>query len=619
MRTTPGRAPRRRGLPPGRRRVPRPAALPGRLGARLPRHRQRGAARQRDDRQRGRQRRRRRQARLHLRAGADPLLPRRGADPRQRRDLPARGRRTCCDEVLDRLDELVVKPVDGSGGKGIVIGPQRRPTRARRAAATAHRRPARLDRAAGRSQLSTVADADRRRHAAPPRRPAALRGQRRRTTSGCCPAASPGSRCRRASSSSTPARAAARRTPGCSAASRRTASRRRRARGPRPTRRRDGRRRSLAASRADARPAGPPRSTREQQQQQQQPRWRPRHAEPHRRVAVLDRPLRRAGRRHRAHPRRAPAAAARGPVDRRGRGLPVAAGASWASGRPTTATVDRGDVLDAARRRPRPRRLDRRRAGRGAGERPRRPRDRSRTEMWECLNATLARMPRARRRPTSVHEFFALGARAGRARRSGIAESTTSRDDGWQFFILGRSLERADMTARLLATRVARPRRPARRWTTILRVVRRLRGVPAHLPRACRARGTPPSSCCSTGCSRASVLLLVSARPRSACARSTPRDRGRRHRPGAAAARADPHRAGVPADRRAPRRAARRTCDACRRPARGHARRSASGTSRRSPSRAGWERAHERRLRIRHADRVPLRRRGRRPRTTRRG
>jgi len=28
------------------------------------------------------------------------------------------------DEVMDRLDELVVKPVDGSGGKGIVMGPQ---------------------------------------------------------------------------------------------------------------------------------------------------------------------------------------------------------------------------------------------------------------------------------------------------------------------------------------------------------------------------------------------------------------------------------------------------------------------------------------------------------------
>ncbi|WP_375424520.1 circularly permuted type 2 ATP-grasp protein [uncultured Friedmanniella sp.] len=31
---------------------------------------------------------------------------------------------TARQEVLDRLDELVVKPVDGSGGKGIVIGPQ---------------------------------------------------------------------------------------------------------------------------------------------------------------------------------------------------------------------------------------------------------------------------------------------------------------------------------------------------------------------------------------------------------------------------------------------------------------------------------------------------------------
>jgi uncharacterized circularly permuted ATP-grasp superfamily protein len=27
-------------------------------------------------------------------------------------------------EVMDRLDELVLKPVDGSGGKGIVIGPR---------------------------------------------------------------------------------------------------------------------------------------------------------------------------------------------------------------------------------------------------------------------------------------------------------------------------------------------------------------------------------------------------------------------------------------------------------------------------------------------------------------
>ena len=77
--------------------------------------------------QRDRQRGRRRQADLHLRAGPDPLLP-------------ARRNRSCAnvdtwrleeddarEEVLDRLAELVVKPVDGSGGKGIVIGPRATP------------------------------------------------------------------------------------------------------------------------------------------------------------------------------------------------------------------------------------------------------------------------------------------------------------------------------------------------------------------------------------------------------------------------------------------------------------------------------------------------------------
>ena len=38
------------------------------------------------------------------------------------------------EEVLDRLAELVVKPVDGSGGKGIVIGPRATARGARRAA-----------------------------------------------------------------------------------------------------------------------------------------------------------------------------------------------------------------------------------------------------------------------------------------------------------------------------------------------------------------------------------------------------------------------------------------------------------------------------------------------------
>jgi uncharacterized circularly permuted ATP-grasp superfamily protein len=47
---------------------------------------------------------------------AEPILP--NVDTWRLEDDAAR------EEVLDRLDELVVKPVDGSGGKGIVIGPR---------------------------------------------------------------------------------------------------------------------------------------------------------------------------------------------------------------------------------------------------------------------------------------------------------------------------------------------------------------------------------------------------------------------------------------------------------------------------------------------------------------
>ena len=82
-------------------------------------------------------------------------------------------------EVLDRLDELVVKPVDGSGGKGIVIGPRASRRGARRPAAPGDRRSPRLDRPAAGPALHR-ADPDRR-HARPAaRRPAAVRGEHRR-------------------------------------------------------------------------------------------------------------------------------------------------------------------------------------------------------------------------------------------------------------------------------------------------------------------------------------------------------------------------------------------------------------------------------------------------------
>ena len=82
------------------------------------------------------------------------------------------------EEVLDRLDELVVKPVDGSGGKGLVIGPDASKKELDRTARPADRGPARLDRAAGRAAVDHP-DTRRRRHASPARRPAPVRRQRR--------------------------------------------------------------------------------------------------------------------------------------------------------------------------------------------------------------------------------------------------------------------------------------------------------------------------------------------------------------------------------------------------------------------------------------------------------
>lgn len=118
-----------------------------------------------------------------------------------------------------------------------------------------------------------------------------------------------------------------------------------------------------------------------------------------------------------------------------------------------------------------------------ARENARRAREIVSTELWECLNTTRARMPR-RVSSEKVHEFFGW-IRERAALAVGIIESATSRDESWQFFTLGRSIERADMTARLLATRsLTEASGPS--WTTILRscgayesYLRTYRGVPS--------------------------------------------------------------------------------------------------------------------------------------------
>ncbi len=118
-----------------------------------------------------------------------------------------------------------------------------------------------------------------------------------------------------------------------------------------------------------------------------------------------------------------------------------------------------------------------------ARENARRAREVVSTELWEALNTTLARTPRNVAQE-KVHEYFAW-VRERAALAVGIIESSTSRDEAHGFFTLGRSLERADMTARLLATRsLTEASGPS--WTTILRSVgayeaylRTYRGVPS--------------------------------------------------------------------------------------------------------------------------------------------
>jgi len=118
-----------------------------------------------------------------------------------------------------------------------------------------------------------------------------------------------------------------------------------------------------------------------------------------------------------------------------------------------------------------------------ARENARRAREIVSTELWECLNTTNARMPRTVA-SDKTHEFFRW-VRDRAALAIGVANTGASRDEAWQFFSLGRAIEQADMTARLLATRsLTEASGPS--WTTLLRscgayeaYLRSYRGMPS--------------------------------------------------------------------------------------------------------------------------------------------
>ena len=85
-----------------------------------------------------------------------------------------------------------------------------------------------------------------------------------------------------------------------------------------------------------------------------------------------------------------------------------------------------------------------------ARENARRARETLSTELWEGINTTWHRWNGFGR--ASVTERHLSWVRERAALVSGIADSTMSHDEAWDFLVLGRSLERADMTARLVAT-----------------------------------------------------------------------------------------------------------------------------------------------------------------------
>lgn len=76
------------------------------------------------------------------------------------------------------------------------------------------------------------------------------------------------------------------------------------------------------------------------------------------------------------------------------------------------------------------------------------------SELWEALNATYHALPsqQAAAQRHGPGGFFRY-VRERAAVVSGLLDSTMPRDDGWRFLVLGRSLERVDMTSRLLWAR----------------------------------------------------------------------------------------------------------------------------------------------------------------------
>jgi hypothetical protein len=186
----------------------------------------------------------------------------------------------------------------------------------------------------------------------------------------------------------------------------------------------------------------------------------------------------------------------RGPVDRRGHRLPVAHGRHGLGAAARDVEVTRGDVLTSlAVDRANPSSIAY--AVQSARENAPRARDRLDGAVGDPQHDQLADAAAHQQREGA--RVLPVGDASARL-AIGVTDSSTSRDEAWQFLTLGRAIERTDMTARLLATRALTEASGRRGRPSCARAAptRRICAPTA----GCRAPPTRPSSCCSTGCSR---------------------------------------------------------------------------------------------------------------------
>lgn len=102
-----------------------------------------------------------------------------------------------------------------------------------------------------------------------------------------------------------------------------------------------------------------------------------------------------------------------------------------------------------------------------ARESARRARETLSVSMWEAINTTYRAIPSGHFGSMRAPMAFQW-VRERAALINGTADATMTRDEGWHFLMLGRCIERADMTSRLIATAAVTPGTGSP-WTTTLR------------------------------------------------------------------------------------------------------------------------------------------------------